>query len=102
LFAVGAANANAGQRHFELRPQLVQTIIRALVNVPVAHEVFTREVLGERLGIVCDTGGADMLSDVVLDRRDLKSNGQALVSRIDEVGMLRALSDATLMVGVHE
>ena len=102
LFAVGASNANTGQRHFELRPQLIQTVIRALVDVPLPHDVFAREVLGERLGIVCDTAGADMLSDVVLDRRDLKTNGQSLVSRIDEVGMLRALSDATLMVGLHE
>ena len=102
LFAVGAANANSGQRHFELRPQLVQAVIRALVDVPVSHEVFTRDVLGGRLRIVCDEAGADMLSNETLDRRDLKSNGQALIARIDEVGMLRALSDATRMVGVHE
>ena len=101
LFAVGASNANTGQRHFELRPQLIQTIVRALVDVPVPHEVFTRELLGERLSVVCDPSGADMISDVVLDRRDLKSNGQALVARIDEIGMLRALSDATRMVGIH-
>ncbi len=102
LFAVGASNANTGQRHFELRPQLIQTVIRALVEVPLPHDVFSREVLGGRLGIVCDTAGADMLSDVFLDRRDLKTNGQALVNRIDDVGMLRSLSDATLMVGLHE
>ena len=102
LFAVGAANANAGQRHFELRPQLVQAVIRALVDVPISHDVFFRDVLAGGLRIVCDTTGAEMLSSVVLDRRDLKSNGDALVARIDEVGMLRALSDATLMVGVYE
>jgi len=102
LYAVGASNANSGQRHFELRPQLIQTVVRALVVVPLPHDVFARKVLGERLGMVCDTAGADMLPEGLLDRRDLKSNGQALVNRIDEVGMLRALSDATLMVGLHE
>jgi len=102
LFAVGASNANVGMRHFELRPQLIQTIVRALVDVPISHDVFARQILGEKLRIVCDTAGAEVLKDAKIDRRDLKSNGQALVARIDEVGMLRALSDATLMVGIHE
>jgi len=102
LFAVGASNANAGQRHFELRPQLLQTIIRAQVAVPLPLDVFVREVLAEGLGIVCDTGGAGMLENAGIDLRDLRSNGQALLSRIHEIGMLRSLSDATQMVGIHE
>jgi hypothetical protein len=102
LFAVGASNANSGQRHFELRPQLLQTIIRAQVVDPLPLDVFIEKVLLDELRIVCDTVGATTLDNVGVDLRDLRSNGQALLGRIQEIGMLRSLSDATQMVGVHE
>lgn len=101
LYAVGASNANSGQRHFELRPQLLQTVIRAMVDSPVAHDVFVREILIDRLGIVCDAAGADMMQLPGMNVRDLQNNGQSLRSRIHDIGMLRSLSDATQMVGIH-
>lgn len=102
LFAVGALNANTGLRHFELRPQLLQAMVHALVDEPVSLPRLTGEILGERLRIVCDRHSAARLGGVEIDGRHLQSNGEALAARLDEVGLLRAFSDSTLMVGVHE
>lgn len=102
LFAVGALNANSGKRHFVVRPQLLQAIVHALVLDPVSIDQFTQTVLAERMGLVVDKVGANHLSFSELSGRDLQTNRSHLIGRLDEVGLLRAFSDSTLMVGVHE
>lgn len=102
MYAVGALNANTGHRHFEVRPQLLQVIVHALVDKPIPADRFSREILGERLRMVCDRESASPFGPADVDGRDLQKNGQFLTSRLDEVGLLRAFSDSTLMVGVHE
>jgi hypothetical protein len=102
LFAVGALNANTGKRHFVLRPQLLQTIVHALVREPISIDQFAVEILSERLRIVCDRYGAARLGVDELSGRDLQTNSEHLIGRLDEVGLLRSYSDSTLMVGVHE
>lgn len=103
LFAVGALNANTGgSRCHELKPELLQTIVHALVDEPIEFERFGREILGERLGIVCDGHAGVDPDSLGLDRRDLRENGLALIARLEETGLARAYSDSTLMVGVHE
>lgn len=102
MYAVGALNANTGHRHFELRPQLLQTIVHALVDEPTALSRFCREVLGEKLRMICDEDSAAVGGDIELDGRHLQTNREHLAERLDEVGLLRSFSDSTLMVGVHE
>jgi len=102
LFAVGALNANSGKRQFVLRPQLLQAIVHALVREPISIDQFAVDVLAERLRIVCDRHGAARLGVDELSGRDLQTNTEHLIGRLDEVGLLRAYSDSTLMVGVHE
>jgi len=102
MFAVGALNANTGRRHFELKPQLLQAIVHALVEKPIPADRFSSEVLGERLRMVCDRESAAPFGPISVDGRELQRNGEFLTARLDEVGLLRAFSDSNLMVGVHE
>lgn len=102
MYAVGALNSNAGKRHFELRPQLLQTIVHALVDEPVSLARFTGEILGQRLRVICDRESADQFEFSEVEGRHLQTNGSHLAGRLDEVGMVRAFSDSTRMVGVHE
>jgi hypothetical protein len=102
MYAVGALNAPTGHRHFELRPQFLQTAVHAMVGEPMSLEQFTGEVLGQQLRIICNLESAAKFASVELDGRQLQSNGEQLASRLDEVGLLRAYSDSTLMVGVQE
>lgn len=102
MFAVGALNANSGQRHFELRPQLMQVIVHALVDQPLSVDSFCSRVLGEELRIVCDPSSASHLGGTGIDGRALLTNRDHLVARLDEVGLLRSFSDSTQMVGVRE
>jgi hypothetical protein len=102
LYAVGAMNAHTGQRHFELRPQFLQAAIHALVDHPLPLEQFTGEVMGERLRIICDRESASRVAPVDLDRRQLQTNGEYLVGRLDELGLLKAFSDSTRIVGIQE
>lgn len=102
LYAVGAMNAHTGHRHFELRPQFLQAVVHALVDEPMPLEQFTGEILGEQLRIICDRESAARFAAVDLDGRHLQTNGEELAGRLDEVGLLRAYSDSTRMVGVQE
>lgn len=102
MFAVGALNANTGHRHFELRPQLLQTIVHALVEEPMSLDRFSERVLGDRLRIVCDSKSASRFGPLGFDGRYLKTNGTHLKTRLDEVGLSLEFSDSTLMVGVQE
>ncbi|MDF1800654.1 MAG: hypothetical protein P1V81_15870 [Planctomycetota bacterium] len=101
LHAVGAINAAAGRRHFVLRPQLLQAVVHAMIDEPVSFEVFSRSVLGERLGLVADPKSAEQLGIDDLSGRSLQNNATQLLARLDEVGLLRTFSDSTMMVGVH-
>lgn len=102
LYAVGAMNAHTGHRHYELRPQFLQATVHALVDEPLPLEQFTGEILGEQLRIVCDRESASRVAFSEIDGRHLHTNGEDLASRLDEVGLLRAFSDSTRMVGVQE
>lgn len=103
LYAVGALNANTGRRHFEFRPNLLQTVVHALLDTPMPFDRFVAEVLGERLRVITSEVADDALvRELRLDGRALERNGESLAGRLDEVGLCRSYSDSTLMVGVHE
>jgi hypothetical protein len=101
MFAVGALNANTGYRNFCLRPKLLQTIVHAATDTPLPLDRFSSEILGQQLGIICDRDSAQCFGPIGVDGRHLQTNGEALVARLDDVGLLRAYSDSTLMVGVE-
>ena len=65
-------------------------------------EVFSKDVLGDRLRMISDRESATAFDSVAVDHRDLQRNGGHLVTRLDEVGLLRAFSDTTMMVGIFE
>lgn len=102
LYAVGALNANTGRRHYELGPSLLQAIVHALVDDPIDAERFFGEILGNRLGIVCDPASAASHERLGIDNRDLRVNGERLAERLDDVGLSRSFSDSTRMIGIHE
>ena len=101
LHAVGAVNAPAGLRHFCLRAELLEAIVMALVEDEMSFERFCREILFDRLRLVVDGDSArraDLLVEV--DRRHFDANASALATLFTELGLLRAYSDATRMVGL--
>lgn len=103
LGSIGALNAMAGQRHFKIAPALLEAIVLALVPGERTLESFVDHVLFERLGFVVDGRTADRASRIGdVDRGTFDQNASGLATTLRDLGLLRAYSDATRMVGARD
>jgi hypothetical protein len=104
LAVVGALSSNFGQRHYTLRPGLLEAIVAA--TIPEFEEIpftdFCTEILWKRLGMVVDERSARAADlPAWVDASVFVENARGLEDTLHSGGLMVSLSDATRLVGAQ-